>query len=60
MIVARYVEDLPVADVATAMGRTQGWVKVTASRALKKLTPPADRWSWTASLSRGAATGIAP
>lgn len=39
MIVARYVEDLPVADVATAMGRTQGWVKVTASRALKKLTP---------------------
>lgn len=39
VIVARYVEDLPVADVATAMGRTQGWVKVTASRALKKLTP---------------------
>ncbi|MDO5676889.1 MAG: sigma-70 family RNA polymerase sigma factor [Propionibacteriaceae bacterium] len=37
LVVARYVEDLPVAEVAHLMGRTEGWVKVTSSRAMRKL-----------------------
>ncbi len=33
----RYAEDLPVRDVAHAMGRPQTWVKVTVHRAKKRL-----------------------
>lgn len=33
----RYAEDLPVRDVAHAMGRPQTWVKVTVHRARKRL-----------------------
>lgn len=37
VVVARYLDDRPVAEVATLMRRTEGWVRVTAHRALLKL-----------------------
>lgn len=37
VVVARYLDDLPVADVAAAVHRTEAWVRTTSSRALKRL-----------------------
>ena len=37
VVVARYVDDRPVAEVARLMRRTEGWVRVTALRALRSL-----------------------
>lgn len=37
VVVARYVDDRPVAEVARLMRRTESWVRVTASRALHQL-----------------------
>ena len=37
VVVARYLDDRPVAEVATLMRRTEGWVRITAHRALLKL-----------------------
>ncbi len=37
VVVARYVDDRPVSEVARLMRRTEGWVRVTASRALHQL-----------------------
>jgi RNA polymerase sigma-70 factor (sigma-E family) len=37
VVVARYVDDRSVAEVAVLMRRTEGWVRVTAHRALHTL-----------------------
>ena len=37
VVVARYVDDRPIAEVAALMHRTEGWVRVTAHRALLAL-----------------------
>ncbi len=37
VVVARYMDDLPVAEVANRLGREESWVRVTAYRALKKM-----------------------
>lgn len=37
VVVARYLDDRPVAEVAATMRRTEGWVRVTTHRALHKL-----------------------
>jgi len=37
VIVSRYVDDLSIARTAELLGRSEGWVKVTASRTLAKL-----------------------
>jgi RNA polymerase sigma-70 factor (sigma-E family) len=37
VVVARYVDDRPVSEVARLMRRTEGWVRVNASRALHQL-----------------------
>ncbi|WP_040284490.1 sigma-70 family RNA polymerase sigma factor [Tessaracoccus massiliensis] len=37
VIVARYVDDLPVADVARLVGRSEAWVRQTASRTLTRM-----------------------
>lgn len=37
VVVARYVDDRPVAEVARMMRRTESWVRVTAARALHQL-----------------------
>ncbi len=37
VVVARYLDDRPVAEVAAVMGRTEGWVRVNAQRALRRL-----------------------
>lgn len=37
VVIARYMDDLPVADVARQLGRQESWVRVTAHRALAKL-----------------------
>ncbi len=34
----RYVEDLPLADIATALGRSQAWTKVALMRGRRRLT----------------------
>lgn len=34
----RYVEDLPLADIATALGRSQAWTKVALLRGRRRLT----------------------
>ena len=37
VVVARYLDDLSVAEVATLMVRTQAWVRTTSLRALRRL-----------------------
>lgn len=37
VIVARYAHDLPVAEVATLLDRSEGWVRTTSFRALARL-----------------------
>lgn len=37
LVVARYADDLSIAQVAALLGRSEGWVKVTSQRALAKL-----------------------
>ena len=37
VIVGRYLDDLPAADVAKQLGRNESWVRVTAHRALAKM-----------------------
>lgn len=37
VIVARYLDDRPISEVATLMDKTEAWVRVTAHRALHKL-----------------------
>lgn len=37
VVVARYLDDRPVSEVATLMRRSEGWVRVTALRALRSL-----------------------
>ncbi|NHB83633.1 hypothetical protein G7085_00065 [Tessaracoccus sp. HDW20] len=37
VIVSRYVDDLSIARTAELLGRSEGWVKVTAARTLAKL-----------------------
>lgn len=37
VVVARYLDDRPVAEVAVTMRRTESWVRVTAHRALQTL-----------------------
>ena len=37
VIVARYLDDRSVVDVARMVNRTQGWVRTTAHRALQRL-----------------------
>lgn len=37
IVIARYLDDRSVADVATDFGRDESWVRVTAHRALKKM-----------------------
>ena len=37
VIVARYVDDVPVADVARLVGKSEAWVRTTAMRTLGKL-----------------------
>ncbi len=34
----RYVEDLPLAEIATALGRSQAWTKVALMRGRRRLT----------------------
>ncbi|WP_301407629.1 SigE family RNA polymerase sigma factor [Luteococcus sp.] len=42
LVVARYIDDLPVKQVASMFGRSEGWVRTTSSRALASLrTSPA-------------------
>lgn len=42
LVVARYIDDLPVRQVAAMFGRSEGWVRTTASRTLATLrTSPA-------------------
>lgn len=42
VVVARYGDGLPVAEVAELLGRSQAWVRTTASRALRKLRTSPD------------------
>ncbi|HMQ67050.1 MAG TPA: sigma-70 family RNA polymerase sigma factor, partial [Arachnia sp.] len=37
VVIARYAEGLPSAEVATLLGRSEAWVRKTASRTLAKL-----------------------
>ena len=37
VVVARYIDDRPVAEVATLLDRSEGWVRTTSSRALARL-----------------------
>ena len=37
VIVARYVDDLPVSEVAALVGRSEAWVRQTASRTLARM-----------------------
>lgn len=37
VVVARYVDDRPVPEVARLMRRSEGWVRITALRALRSL-----------------------
>lgn len=37
VVVARYVDDLPVRDVAELFGRSEAWVRTKASRSLSRL-----------------------
>lgn len=37
VVVGRYVDDRPAADIAADLSRNEGWVRVTAHRALAKL-----------------------
>ena len=37
VIIGRYLDDLPVAEVARQLGRQESWVRVTAHRALGKM-----------------------
>ncbi|MFT3888696.1 MAG: SigE family RNA polymerase sigma factor [Arachnia sp.] len=37
VVVARYLDDLPVAEVAALLDRSEGWVRTTAYRALGRL-----------------------
>lgn len=37
VVVARYLDDRPVSEVATLMRRSEGWVRITAHRALHAL-----------------------
>lgn len=37
VIVARYVDDLPVAEVAALVGRSEAWVRQTSSRTLARM-----------------------
>lgn len=37
LVVARYVDDLPVSDVAALLGRSEAWVRTTSARTLRTL-----------------------
>ena len=37
VVIARYAEGLPTAEVATLLGRSEAWVRKTASRTLAKI-----------------------
>lgn len=40
VLIARYMDDLPVKEVAKTLGKSESWVKTTAHRALATLNSP--------------------
>lgn len=37
VVIGRYIDDLPVAKIASLLSKSESWVRVTAHRSLKKL-----------------------